>query len=65
MENKTDFLNDWSLIIRRRIDNANNDLNMRINDLRHMMNDQLIELKYGKCYTVSYLDDKLIKTWEL
>lgn len=65
MENKTDFLNDLSLIIRRRIDNENNDLNMRINDLRHMMNDQLIELKYGKNYTVSYLDDILIKTWEL
>lgn len=43
------------------VDKGNNQLNARINDLRHLMNDQLIELKYGKGSIASFLDEILIQ----
>jgi hypothetical protein len=42
-------------------DAGNSKLNARLNDLRHLMNDQLIELKYGKGYKASFMDEVLIQ----
>lgn len=40
---------------------GNSQLDARINDLRHLMNDQLIQLKYGKDYQASHDDEILIQ----
>lgn len=54
-------LNQVGLNIIRIVEKANQTLDGRINDLRHLMNDQLIELKYGKGYKAIFLDEILLK----
>lgn len=36
-----------------------------LNDFRHSMNDQLIELKYGKDYRAKFIDELLIQVKNL
>lgn len=40
-------------------------LNALLNDFRHYLNDQLIELKYGKGYKASFLDEVLLQVRNL
>ena len=51
--------------IMRSIDKANHELDAKLNDLRHMLNDQLIELKYGKGYKAAFMDSILLQASNL
>lgn len=58
----TEFITmpQWKHDILRSVHQMNGHLSLRLNDLKHMMNDQLIDLKYGKGYKATFLDDILI-----
>lgn len=55
-----DAKNNCGLAIIRMVETANNNLDAKINDLRHSFNDQLIDLKYGKGYKANFLDEILL-----
>lgn len=56
---------ELNLSILRSASEGDNKLNAMLNDFRHSLNDQLIELKYGKGYKLQFLDSILIQAQNL